>query len=178
MKKLTLIAVGFLILYSCITDDTDSENPDPNSESPELINQLKLLSNDQILDFNGLPISYFTQFDSFCNNHMQIFSFNYDDETEGANNIDIQISSESGASTIADDTYNLLDGECNYAAVDFFHADLFTNNEDGYLQNGTIKVSENGNNFYITGELIKITFNGSTEIETSLGAVIGRFLSE
>ena len=109
---------------------------------------------------------------------MQIFSFNYEDESDGANYIDIQKSSASNASMIADGTYNLVDGECNYAAVDFFHSDIFTNDDDGFIQNGTIEVSENGTVITISGELIKLTFNGNTETEVSLGAVVGRFVAE
>lgn len=173
--------------YLNLPDITDNSDPfaefevagNPNTFfSNELTNQLKILSNNQILDFNGLPISYFSQFDDFCSNYMQIFSFNYDDETEGANNIDIQISSVNNTSTIADGIYNLLDGECNYAEVDFFHSELFTNEEDGFIQNGTIEVLNNGNTFIIEGELIKISFDGTNETDTSLGSVIGRFVSE
>ncbi|NND63123.1 MAG: hypothetical protein HKN48_07990 [Flavobacteriaceae bacterium] len=143
-----------------------------------LVNQIKVLSNNQILDFNGLPTYYFNEFDDFCNNYMQIFSINYFDKMDGANYIDIEISSAANSSTIADGVYDLLDGECNYVVVDLFHADIFTNDDDGFIQNGTLTVSENGSVFSITGEMVKITFNGTNETETSLGSVVGRFVAE
>ena len=171
--------------YLNLPDITDDSDPFAEFEisgnlnaffANDLTNQLKVLSNNQILDFNGLPISYFNEFDDFCSNYRQIFSFNYDDETEGANNIDIEISSDKNSSAIADGTYNLLDDECNYAVVDFFHSDLFTNDDYGFIQNGTIQVSNNGNTFVIEGELIKVSFDGTNETETSLGPVNGRFI--
>ena len=143
-----------------------------------LLNQLKIIDTNQILDFNDLPFSYFNENDNFCYNYRQIVSFNYDNENEGANNIDIVFSSDTNASKVTDGIYNVIDGQCVYTLVDFFHIDLFSTEDDGFIQNGTIQVSNDGNTFVIEGELIKISFDGTNEIETSLGSVIGRFISE
>jgi len=140
----------------------------------QLINQLKVVETGQVLDFNGLPFYYFAETDEYCNNYQIVVSFNYYNEADGVNYIDLTFSSNT--STLTDGTYALVDGECNYSVIDFYHSDLFTSVDDtGIIENGTIKISENATVFTINGELVKLDDN---ENETQLGLVTGRIVAE
>lgn len=141
----------------------------------ELRNQLKIINTNQIVDFNGLPFFNFNNYDDYCDNYRIIISFNYDDETPGANYIDLAFSSNS--TTISDGIYNLYDDECEGIIIDFFHSDLFNSNDEyGEIINGTITVSNNSTLFEINGELIQV--NDNTGSQLSLGAVTGRIVVE
>jgi hypothetical protein len=138
-----------------------------------LTNQLKILSTNQIIDFNGLPFYNFNEYDDYCENYRNIVSFNYYDETPGANYIDIAVNS--AATIIPDGTYNLTDGECEYRIIDFFHSELFNSDDEyGEIVNGIITVSNDSNIFDITGMLLKV--NDETGSQESLGPIIGRIV--
>ena len=159
-----------------VNNDTDQDNNtiavSGNGISELLINQLKIIDTSQILDFNGLPFYYHSDYLSYCLSYDIVYSYNYN-ETSGPNFMDFYFGLPTG--NLVDGTYTIVDGLCNYVDNLFFHSDIFDNQELGFITNGSVIVSEDATEFEISGELIKIDDNGN---DIPMGPINGRFVFE
>ena len=141
-------------------------------EETELVNQIKILNTEQILDFNGLTYESESDPDAFCGNYQQTFGLNYNGPSE-QNWIQFDLSSSS--STLQDGTYNIVDGECTYAVILFNHTSLFSGGDEGFFANGTITVSEGATVFEFSGDLYK---TDAADNDIFISPAIGRIVSD
>ncbi|WP_318310105.1 hypothetical protein [Flagellimonas crocea] len=126
------------------------------STEVDLVNYIEITSTSQILEFDELPQSYESTFDTDCFRYFNTVGFNYNG-FDGENSMVLEISSDN--ESLRDGRYSIVNGECEYVDISFYHADLLSFNEDAYFKEGTITISDNGNRFEFSGRVFKLNAN-------------------
>lgn len=137
-------------------------------------NQLVIENTGQILDFSGLPYSFYNQdFDEGCDIYDLEFGLNIETEDPEANLVFFGNGSETNV--VEDGSYNLVEIEsssCYFFEIDIYHTDITSGDDFAEITNGTVTVSQNGTVFDISGQLTRISDN------MSFGNVSGRITAQ
>ncbi|MBA4746871.1 MAG: hypothetical protein H2058_16630 [Muricauda sp.] len=126
------------------------------STEVDLVNYIEITATSQILEFDDLFQSYESTFDTDCFRYFSTVGFNYNG-FDGENSMKLEIASDN--ENLQDDRYSIVNGECEYVDISFFHADLLSINEDAYFKEGTVNVSENATVFEFSGRVFKLNAN-------------------
>jgi hypothetical protein len=157
MKPSSIAILSITFFLSLCTESTEVE----------LVNYIEITSTSQILEFDELPQSYESTFDTDCFRYFNTVGFNYNGFDE-ENSMVLEISSDN--ESLRDGRYTIINGECEYVDITFFHSDLLSFNEDAYFKEGTVKVSENATVFEFSGRVFKLDVN---DVESFIGNAEG-----
>lgn len=162
MKHSSIAILSTTFFLSLCTESTDVD----------LVNYVEITSTSQILEFDELPQSYESTFDTDCFKYFSTVGFNYNG-FDGENSMVLEIASDN--ENLRDGRYTIINGECEYVDISFFHSDLLGFYEDAYFKEGTIDVSENGTVFEFSGSVFKLNAN---DLEFFIGNAKGRIVRD